>query len=281
MAEDRTLKPGQPYRPPLPHPNQIIPKIVLFVAAIFVFGNLFWQLGNEHSEEIPQPDRLGLVHVDSGEDPFDLLRSGLVLVRPIDLAKLPASERVDYPMGSEAGALTYNAQPFGKNQHLGEDFNGIGGQNSDFDDEIYAVAAGKVIYRGLPSPDWGNCVILQHRDENGRLFQTFYAHLSWIAVAIGQEVHRGQKIGNVGSADGRYLAHLHFEWREGAAFDIGRGYSPFSGNRKDGEKRLQQLRNAPPEMLNRAVKAVHDEEVPPPAAAAELLRTGSGFELER
>ncbi|MFT5465028.1 MAG: hypothetical protein ACI8UO_000114 [Verrucomicrobiales bacterium] len=279
---DRTLKPGQPYKPPLPHPNKIIPKITLLICALFVFGNLFWRLG-DLKEEVPQPKRVSLVHVDSGVDPFDLLRSGMVLVSPLELSKLPAADRIDFPMGSEAGALTYNAQRFGRNDHLGEDLNGIGGQNSDLGDKIYAAAAGNVIYRGEPSSDWGNVVILQHRDEDGKLFQTFYAHLDWIAVGIGDRVHRGQKLGTVGNADGRYLAHLHFEWRKGASLDIGRGYSPFSRNRADAEKALMELRGAPVDRLNRAVEAVHREELAPPPGALQLresdVDSGPGREV--
>ena len=32
-------------------------------------------------------------------------------------------------------------------------------------------------------------------------------------VSVGDPVTRGQKIGEIGNADGTYLAHLHFELR--------------------------------------------------------------------
>src|SRR2546423_5432071 len=48
----------------------------------------------------------------------------LELVSPIDLASLPTATRFDFPLGNEHGAMSYNAQPFTVNQHLGDDLNG-------------------------------------------------------------------------------------------------------------------------------------------------------------
>ena len=49
---------------------------------------------------------------------------------PLELAALPTATRFDFPIGSEHGALTYNAQPFTENRHLGDDLNGIGGETA-------------------------------------------------------------------------------------------------------------------------------------------------------
>ena len=59
---------------------------------------------------------------------------------PFELAALPTATRFDLPLGSENSAMAYNAQRFTENHHLGDDLNGIGGDDSDLGDPIYAVA---------------------------------------------------------------------------------------------------------------------------------------------
>ncbi|HEX8281438.1 MAG TPA: M23 family metallopeptidase, partial [Chthoniobacterales bacterium] len=135
----------------------------------------------------------------------------------LEVASIPTAARFDFPLGSEHGALAYNAQPFTENRHLGDDLNGIGGENSDLGDPVYSIADGRVIWAAEGGPGWGNIVIVLHAFEEGgtrKLVQSYYAHLQDIGVAVGQTVARSEKIGTVGSADGRYRAHLHFEMRE-------------------------------------------------------------------
>jgi len=74
---------------------------------------------------------------------------GFRLPSPLELASLPTVARFDFPLGNENGAMTYNAQPFTKNHHLGDDLNGIAGENSDLGDPIYAIADG----RPMPKSD--------------------------------------------------------------------------------------------------------------------------------
>jgi hypothetical protein len=47
----------------------------------------------------------------------------------IELASLSTVSRFDFPLSSENGAMTYNAQRFTENHHLGDDLNGIGGED--------------------------------------------------------------------------------------------------------------------------------------------------------
>jgi hypothetical protein len=146
---------------------------------------------------------------------------------PLELAMLPTAARFDRPIGSENGALTYNAQRFTENRHLGDDLNGIGGENSDLGDPIYAVADGRVLLARDGGPGWGNVIIVLHAYlENGerKYVQSYYGHVDTILVHAGDDVRRGQQIATVGTGGGRYFAHLHFEMREFATPLIGPGY---------------------------------------------------------
>ncbi len=149
------------------------------------------------------------------------------LPSPFELASLPLATRFDFPLGSENGALAYNAQPFTQNHHLGDDLNGIGGENSDLGDPIFAVADGAVLLAREGGPGWGNVIIVLHafaEDGARRYVQSYYAHCDTVLVRAGEEVHRGQRIATVGTGGGRYLAHLHFEMREFITPFIGAGY---------------------------------------------------------
>lgn len=149
------------------------------------------------------------------------------LISSLELASLPTAARFDFPIGSEHGALTYNAQPFTENKHLGDDLNGIGGENSDLGDPVFAVADGRVIFAREGGPGWGNVIIIEHAyEENGarKFVQSYYAHLQTIEVTLRQEVRRGQQIATVGNASGKYWAHLHFEMREFITPFVGLGY---------------------------------------------------------
>ncbi|PIZ01141.1 hypothetical protein COY62_00175, partial [bacterium (Candidatus Howlettbacteria) CG_4_10_14_0_8_um_filter_40_9] len=48
---------------------------------------------------------------------------------------------------------------------------------------------------------------------NGSLFWSQYAHLKDMSVKVGDIVSRGQEIGTIGDANGKWVSHLHFEIR--------------------------------------------------------------------
>jgi hypothetical protein len=76
--------------------------------------------------------------------------------------------RIPSPLGSENAAMSYNAQHFTENHHLGEDLNGIGGENSDLGDPIYAIADERILLARDGGPDGGNVMIVLHADvQNG------------------------------------------------------------------------------------------------------------------
>lgn len=185
--------------------------------------------------------------------PFD---PAFLRLSPLEITRLPLATRFDPPMGSEHAALTYNAQPFRINRHLGDDLNGIGGQNSDLGDAVFASGFGRVVYAGVPGPGWGKMIILAHRVQDKhhgtRVIQTVYAHLDQMLVQAEQVVQRGEKIGTVGTGDGQYVAHLHFEVREGPYVNPGVGYADAPLNRLSPERFLAEHRGAPEEQLNPA-----------------------------
>ena len=165
-------------------------------------------------------------------------------------AGIPRALRFDPPMGSEHGALVYNAQAFWEmndkrgGHHTGDDLNGIGGMDSDLGDPVFATADGLVLFAGEPSPGWGKVVVIAHTAPDGRALQSMYAHLNRIDVTPGALVARGGKVGTVGTANGFYPAHLHFEIRGSDATDIGAGYASNPLNRLDPSATVAALRNA-------------------------------------
>ncbi len=171
-------------------------------------------------------------------------------------AQIPRALRFDPPLGTEHGGLVYNAQKFWEmNQkrgghHTGDDLNGIGGMNTDLGDPIYSTADGLVIYIGEPSPGWGKLVVIAHAAPDGRPLHSMYAHLHRIDVALGALIPRGGKVGIVGTANGYYPAHLHFEMRTSDGVDIGAGYAMLPLNRLDPAATVSALRNAGAEELS-------------------------------
>lgn len=221
--------------------------VVAAVALIASIATTMWSSMAE-SERVPAEE----VEVSR---PFD---ADFVRMSPIEIAALPVAVRFDHPMGSQNGALIYNAQPFRITRHLGDDLNGIGGENSDLGDPVFAAGAGKVVYSGVPGPGWGNVIIIAHRvpeaddPEGFAIYQTMYAHLEKRLAQVDQIVQRGDQIGTVGTANGRYLAHLHFEVRAGPYVNPGVGYADVPLNRVSPEKFIREHRGAPDDQLNAA-----------------------------
>jgi hypothetical protein len=178
----------------------------------------------------------------------------LALVSAEELVALPTATRFDFPLGSEHGAMAYNAQRFTENFHLGDDLNGIGGENSDLGDPIFAIADGRVLLAREAGPGWGNVITILHAyRENGKrqYVQSFYGHVQTILVAPNETVRRGQQIATVGTANGRYLAHLHFEMREFGTPFIGAGYRKDTHGWLDPSAFIRSHRGAPDDDVGR------------------------------
>ena len=207
--------------------------LLLFLAA--AFADLCWRIG----PELLSHRRYALA---------------LDLPSPVDLAALPLATRFDFPVGTEHGALAYDAQPFTANRHLGDDLNGIGGENSDLGDPVFAVADGRVVLAQKGGPGWGNIVIVLHayREAGVRKYvQSFYGHVLTMLVAPNEIVRRGQQIATVGTADGKYLAHLHFEMREFITPFVGAGYRQDTRGWLNPSDFIRAHRGAPDEDVGR------------------------------
>ena len=74
---------------------------------------------------------------------------------------------------------------------------------------VVAAAAGKVMYAGSGIRGYGNLVIVKHSNN----LLSAYAHNKSIAVKEGQNVHKGEKIAEMGNSDSE-MVKLHFEIRQ-------------------------------------------------------------------
>ena len=131
----------------------------------------------------------------------------------------------NYPVGIPDGEGYYNAQGFGDNTHLGDDWNAVTGGNSDLGDPIYAVANGYIKFAEDNGPGWGNVIRMNHHLADSTIVESLYAHCDTIMVQSGVWITIGTQIGTIGNADGIYNAHLHFEMRNKINMPIGGGYS--------------------------------------------------------
>ena len=134
----------------------------------------------------------------------------------------------DFPVGIPNAKNYYLASRFGQNNHLGEDWNGKGGGNTDLGDPVFSIGNGLVTKAEEFCCGWGNVVRVVHKLEGHPEFkylESVYAHLDQIYVTEGQLLVKGQNLGTIGTANGKYLAHLHLELRDFLDMSMGPGYS--------------------------------------------------------
>lgn len=84
--------------------------------------------------------------------------------------------------------------------HSGMDFSASVGT------PVYVTGNGKVVQAGWDGL-YGKCIVIDH----GFGYTTRYAHLNKISVKVGQQVKRGETIGEVGSTGKSTGPHLHYE----------------------------------------------------------------------
>lgn len=86
-------------------------------------------------------------------------------------------------------------------RHTGQDF------ASKTGNPVYATGDGVVEKVDFKFNGYGNEVVINH----GFGYKSRYAHLSSIDVGVGQALHRGDKIGEVGKSGKATGPHLHYE----------------------------------------------------------------------
>lgn len=108
-----------------------------------------------------------------------------------------------------------------RNIHLGMDF------WADAGTEVLAALDGRIhsFKDNAGMGDYGPTIILEHEYQN-RKFYTLYGHLSRSSLeglGSGKPVHRGQRLGVLGTAEenGDYAPHLHFQVIEDLQEKIG------------------------------------------------------------
>ncbi len=208
------------------------------ISAAGMSAAAFWKISGGQAARVPKFGH------QAAESPLVMPEKAAVDMRLAfpdiwQAADIPEAPVFSPPLGTEQGALVYNAQKYWEMnekrgaRHAGDDLNGIGGMNTDLGDPVFCVGDGRVIYAGEPAPAWGKVVIVLHTGPDGKALQSMYAHLDKIGVTTGSLVARGTKLGTVGTANGHYPAHLHFEMRSGTAVEIGGGYANQPLNRLD------------------------------------------------
>ena len=138
-------------------------------------------------------------------------------------------------------------------RHLGIDWNGDGGGNTDDDAVVYAVYGGTVSFISPEAGSsgsvsgWGGVVMINHTLPDGRTYTTVYGHLENLNpdIAVGAWVDIGTLLGDLDDIDEEpstadptaggpgfsqiipFFAHLHFEVREGHqdGTQLGPGYA--------------------------------------------------------
>lgn len=167
-------------------------------------------LAAESAEHVDPPRRIVLGHVVppaprvhyTEKKSLDSLVS-----QPARFEARPAtasSLSINSPFGVRIDPFTGNSR-----MHTGMDL------RAEYGDTVGSAMSGTVTFAG-ERRGYGNLVVVDH----GNGVSTYYAHLSAVAVGIGDTVDAGQLIGLVGSTGRSTGPHLHYEVRAyGHPFD--------------------------------------------------------------
>ncbi len=119
----------------------------------------------------------------------------------------PTIPPVNYTHVRQASGFGTRVDPILKDRygrHLGVDLAPKSGKQGE---PIYVTGNGVVKYVGYDAGGYGRYILVDH----GFGYKTRYAHLSKALVVKGQEVKRGQLIGEMGNTGRSTGTHLHYE----------------------------------------------------------------------
>ncbi|MDR1339366.1 MAG: M23 family metallopeptidase [Prevotellaceae bacterium] len=123
-----------------------------------------------------------------------LMQQSMPVFAPVSLTQTHLSSVFGYRIDPVYGGIQH---------HKGVDLSGKTGL------PIYTSGDGIVVVASYNGGGYGNMVEVDH----GFGYTTRYAHLSKIAVAEGQKLKRGDKVGELGSTGKSKGPHLHYEIR--------------------------------------------------------------------
>ncbi|MFM8719156.1 MAG: peptidoglycan DD-metalloendopeptidase family protein, partial [Chthoniobacterales bacterium] len=120
-----------------------------------------------------------------------------------------SADGFDMPVGKPDAEGYYRSRGLIVGRHMGDDWNGSGGGNTDLGAPVYNTAHGLVVYARDARMGWGKLVIVRHAYWQGAKWNyvdSLYAHLHQIFVREGQQLKRGQLLGTIGTNRGMYTA---------------------------------------------------------------------------
>ncbi len=156
----------------------------------FPSGNFDGDLGSHTFKALRKFQRWAGLRADGVAGPGTVA----ALRGPVPHSPLTLARPMIGPIGDTFG-------PRGNRFHAGLDFPAPSGA------AVGAARSGRVVFAGWSGSGWGTLVVIAHGDG----VRTRYAHLSRIAVNLGETVGTGSTIGFVGATGAATGPHLHFE----------------------------------------------------------------------
>jgi len=189
---------------------------------------------------------------------------------------------VRFPVGStgtkeEFERDWYDAQPFGRQTsygyHEGADINKRTGGDTDINQELKAIAPGRLVYYHYlthPTSGFGRHLVYKINGPWGSRW-VMYSHMSELDFLKGeQDVNEGQIVGRIGKS-GTTVAHLH--WSIYKEDPVGFGIDNIANNLDE----LNRLWEDPVQFVNTWLVAPVPVPVPSPVTDQSLYNFGPAF----